>query len=212
MLLTTPVWASGHKTSEDGWYWYPPADPKTYGAFVEAAVRRWHRQGGRLGTVERAGQRRHLAAPRRPRRLCRAAGRGLCGGQARRPDALVMVGSVYVHDSTNEGLAFMEQVGRPWRPAELRPDGHPHLYERPPAGGHLAGHGGAEYAWRIQKTREWLPGMGAGRYAIWVTEDGPSACSGCGNVGTSEQPRPTGWCAGTCWRWKTARPSSTISR
>ena len=32
MLLTTPSWASGHKTSEPGWYWYPPADPRTYGA------------------------------------------------------------------------------------------------------------------------------------------------------------------------------------
>ena len=188
MLLTTPSWASGRKLSDDGWYWYPPADPKMYGAFVEAAVRRWHdkvsvwelwnepdKDGTWLPHADPGGYAALLAE-------------GYAAVKRADPNALVMVGSVYVHDAGNEGLAFMDAVVAA-SGGQLNFDLmgiHTYMNDRQPEDT-VPVTVVQNLPWRLAKTREWLQQHGRGDIPIWVTEDGASVCTGCGNLGTSEQ-------------------------
>jgi hypothetical protein len=188
MLLTTPGWASGREENEDGWYWYPPADPKTYGAFVEAAVRRWKDQVAvweLWNEPDKDGTWRPHADPGGYAALL---AEGYAAVKRADPNALVMVGSVYVHDAHNEGLAFMEQVvaasgGR------LNFDLmgiHTFMNDRQPEDTSPVTVV-QNLPWRIQVTREWLARHGRGDMPIWITEDGASVCTGCGDQGTTEQ-------------------------
>ncbi|HMA33859.1 MAG TPA: hypothetical protein VKY74_05200 [Chloroflexia bacterium] len=187
MLLTTPAWASGHTASEPNWYWYPPRDPQAYGAFVEAAVRRWH---DRVAVWElwnepnAAGTWMPQPDPVAYAALLAA---GYAGAKRADPNAVVMLGSVYVHDANNEGLAFMDQVVAA-SGGQLNFDImgiHTYLTDRPPEDT-LPVQPVQNIPWRLQKTREWLTRHGRGAMPIWVTEDGQSVCVACGAAGTSE--------------------------
>ena len=187
MLLTTPTWASGHATSEDSWYWYPPRDPRAYGAFVETAVRRWHDKVA----VWELWNEPDLAGTWMPQADPAAYAALLAEGYAAvkraDPNALVMLGSVYVHDSNNAGLAFMDAVAAA-SGGRLNYDImgiHTYMNDRQPEDTSPVTVV-QNLPWRIQKTREWLTRHGRGDMPIWVTEDGASVCQGCGGQGTSE--------------------------
>jgi hypothetical protein len=187
MLLTTPTWASGHASSEDSWYWYPPRDPHAYGAFVEAAVRRWHDKVA----VWELWNEPDLAGTWMPQADPAAYAALLAEGYAAvkraDPNALVMLGSVYVHDSNNAGLAFMDAVAAA-SGGRLNYDImgiHTYMNDRQPEDTSPVTVV-QNLPWRIQKTREWLTRHGRGDMPIWVTEDGASVCQGCGGQGTSE--------------------------
>ena len=187
MLLTTPTWASGHSHKENNWYWYPPRDPAAYGAFVEAAVRRWHDKVAvweLWNEPNAAGTWQPHADPGAYAALLAA---GYAAVKRVDPNAVVMVGSVYVHDANNEGLAFLDQVVAASGGAlnfdilgihTYMPDRQPEDTSPVTVVQNLP--------YRMQQARAWLTRHGRPSMPIWVTEDGSSVCS-CGAFGTTEQ-------------------------
>jgi len=188
VLLTTPSWASGVDERTAGWYWYPPADPHTYGAFVEAAVRRWH---DRVAVWElwnepdKDGTWLPQANPAAYAALLRE---GYAGAKRADPNALVMLGSVYVHDAANEGLAFMDGVAAATGgqlPFDLMGI-HTYMNDRQPEDTSPVTVV-QNLPWRLAQTRAWLTRHGRPEMPIWITEDGQSVCQGCAGQGTNEQ-------------------------
>jgi hypothetical protein len=187
VLLTTPDWASGVSESADNWYWYPPNDPKTYGAFVEAAVRRWHDKVAvweLWNEPDKDGTWMPHADPVAYAALLRE---GYAAAKRADPNAVVMLGSVYVHDSNNEGLAFMDNVigalgGQ--MPFDIMGI-HTYMNDRQPEDTSPVTVV-QNLSWRLAKTREWLARHGRPDMPIWITEDGQSVCGNCGGQGTDE--------------------------
>jgi hypothetical protein len=188
VLLTTPDWASGHSKSENGWYWYPPRDPHTYGAFVEAAVRRWHDKVAVWELWNEPDKDGTWLPHADPAAYAALLAEGYAAVKRADPAAKVMVGSVYVHDSGNEGLAFMERVvaaGGGRLNFDLMGI-HTFMNDRQPEDTSPVTVV-QNLPWRLQVTRQWLTRHGHGDMPIWITEDGQSVCQGCGNQGTDEQ-------------------------
>ncbi len=186
VLLTTPSWASGVDERTAGWYWYPPTDPQTYGAFVEAAVRRWH---DRVAVWElwnepdKDGTWLPHAAPAAYAALLRA---GYAGAKRADPNAVVMLGSVYVHDAANEGLAFMDGVAAAGGELPFDIMGiHTYMNDRPPEDTSPVTVV-QNLPWRLVQTRAWLTRHGRAAMPIWITEDGQSVCQSCDGQGASE--------------------------
>ena len=187
MLLTTPDWASGHNTNEDGWYWYPPRDPQAYGAFVEKAVRRWHDKVAVWELWNEPDMDGTWMPHADPGAYAALLAAGYAAVKRADPNAVVMSGSVQVHDANNGGLAFMEQVVAA-SGGQLNFDLmgiHTYMNDRQPEDTSpvtLV----QNLPWRLLKTREWLARHGRADMPIWITEDGQSVCSACGSQGTDE--------------------------
>ncbi|HUS15804.1 MAG TPA: hypothetical protein VM536_12400 [Chloroflexia bacterium] len=187
MLLTSPSWASGHSEREADWYWYPPADPKAYGAFVEAAVRRWHDRVAVWELWNEPDIEGTWMPQANPGAYAALLAEGYAAVKRADPNAVVMLGSVHVHDSNNGGLAFMENVVAA-SGGQLNFDImgiHTYMNDRQPEDTSPVTVV-QNLPWRLVKTREWLTRHGRGAMPIWVTEDGQSVCQGCDNLGASE--------------------------
>ncbi|MGI8586402.1 MAG: hypothetical protein ACR2M0_01755 [Chloroflexia bacterium] len=192
MLLTTPDWASGHSQSEAGWYWYPPTDPKTYGAFVEAAVRRWHDKVGVWELWNEPDKDGTWLPHADPAAYAALLYQGYTAVKRADPDARVMVGSVFVHDQNNEGLAFLEKVVAA-SGGHLNFDMlgiHTFMNDRQPEDTSPVTVV-QNLPWRLTQARAWLARHGRGDMPVWITEDGQSVCNPCNNNGTDEATQAT---------------------
>lgn len=96
------------------------------------------------------------------------------------PSARVLIGGLYVHDTNNEGMAFLDRVIQasggainfdalsihtymPDRvPESMRPDSVVQNFQ-----------------YRLNMANDWINAHGGRPGEIWITEDGRSICSGC---------------------------------
>lgn len=182
MLLTTPRWASTNPAVPD-YYWYEPSNYNDYFDFVRAAVNRWKNQ---IHVWEIWNEPNHQATWNCLNNCDRAANyaRLLHGAylavKSADPEARVLIGGLYVHDNTNEGMAFLDRVVAasggainfdalsihtymPDRePESMRPDSVVQNFQ-----------------YRLYMVNNWIDAHGGRPGEIWITEDGRSTCTGC---------------------------------
>lgn len=183
MLLTTPKWASTNPNASD-YYWYEPANFNDYFDYVRAAVTRWK---GQVHVWEIWNEPNAVGTWNCINSCDRAAdyARLLQGAYAAvksvDPTARVLIGGLYVHDTDNEGLAFLDQVVADSGGA-INFDGlsiHTYMPDRIPEslqpGGKIQ-----NFQYRLNMVNDWIDAHGGQPSEIWITEDGRSTlCSGC---------------------------------
>ncbi len=182
MLLTTPRWASQNPGASD-YYWYEPQNRNDYFDFVRAAVGRWKNQ---IDVWEIWNE-------------PSAAGTWKCTGgcdpaadyaallqgayvavKSVDPTARVLIGGLYIHDYTNEGMAFLDRVVAASGGA-INFDGlsiHTFMQDRIPEAT-LSNSVVQNFPYRLQVADDWIAAHGGHPAEIWITEDGRSTCTGC---------------------------------
>ncbi len=188
MLLTTPSWASGVDQSAPNWYWYPPTDPAAYGRYVEATVNHWKDRVAVWELWNEPDKAGTWQPQPNPAAYAALLWQGYQAVKRADPTALVMLGSVYIHDRNNEGLAFLDQVVAASN-GQLNFDimgVHTFMTDRQPED---VAHDNPvqNLPYRLNIARQWLAAHGGANRPLWVTEDGESACTGCGANGVSPQ-------------------------
>lgn len=181
MLLTTPRWASSNPGASD-YYWYEPVDFTDYFDFVRAAVGRWKSQihvweiwnepnhqptWNCLNNCNRAA---HYAA------LLQGAYTAV---KAVDPQARVLIGGLYIHDTNNEGMAFLDQVIAATGGA-IPFDGlsiHTYMPDRIPES--IDPQTVVQnFQYRLNLANGWITAHNGQPGEIWITEDGRSTCTG----------------------------------
>ena len=182
MLLTTPRWASTNPGAGD-YYWYEPANYNDYYDFVRAAVNRWK---GQIHVWEIWNEPNHQATWNCLNNCNRAARYAalLQGAYAAvksvDPDARVLIGGLYVHDTGNEGMAFLNQVVAA-SGGGINFDGlsiHTYMPDRVPES-MRPDSVVQNFQYRLNMVNDWITAHGGRPAEIWVTEDGRSTCAGC---------------------------------
>jgi len=186
MLLTTPTWASGQQKGAGGWYWYPPNDAKAYGRFVEATVNHWKDKVAVWELWNEPDKEDTWKPTPNPAAYAALLAEGYAAVKRADPTAQVMLGSVYIHDRGNEGLAFMDQVVAASGGA-LNFDimgVHTFMLDRAPED--ISPVTVVQnLAYRVATARKWLADHKAGDKPLWITEDGASTCQDCSGLGTT---------------------------
>ena len=182
MLLTTPRWASTNPTAPD-WYWYEPSNFNDYYDFVRAAVNRWR---GQIHVWEIWNEPNHTGTWNCVNYCDHAAdyARLLQGAyvtiKSVDPDARVLIGGLYIHDTNNEGMAFLNQVVNDSGGA-INFDAlsiHTYMPDRAPEAmrsDSLV----QNFQYRLNIANAWINSHGGSPAEIWLTEDGRSTCNGC---------------------------------
>ncbi len=182
MLLTTPKWASSNPSAAD-WYWWEPSNRQDYFDFVRAAVGRWQ---GQIHTWEIWNE-PNYAATWNCLSPCNHAGDYaalLQGAYATikqvDPNARVLIGGLYVHDTANEGMAFLNAVVAASGGA-INFDGlsiHTYMPDRVPEA-MRPDSVVQNFQYRLNIVNAWIDAHGGRPGEIWITEDGRSTCNGC---------------------------------
>ncbi|HMA32892.1 MAG TPA: S-layer homology domain-containing protein [Chloroflexia bacterium] len=190
MLLTTPKWSSTNPTASD-WYWYEPGNQNDYFDFVRAAVNRWKGQihtweiwnePNATGTWNCVNSCDHAADYARLLQGAYVAVKSVD------PSARVLIGGLYVHDYTNEGMAFLNQVVADSGGA-LNFDAlsiHTYMPDRIPEG-ERPDSVVQNFQYRLTMVDDWITAHGGRPGEIWVTEDGRSTCVGCAYPWTEDE-------------------------
>ncbi len=182
MLLTTPRWASTNPTAPD-YYWYEPSNYNDYYDFVRAAVTRWK---GQINTWEIWNEPNHQATWNCLNNCDRAAkyAQLLQGAysavKSADPTARVLIGGLYIHDTNNEGMAFLDRVvqasggGINFDALSI----HTYMPDRVPESMRTDSVV-QNFQYRLNLTNDWINAHSGRPAEIWITEDGRSTCSGC---------------------------------
>src|SRR5438874_2064611 len=102
-------------------------------------------------------------------------------------EATVLIGGLSVHDYNNQGMAFLNRVVAD-SGGKLNFDVlsiHPYMPDRPPESTD-PNTVVQNFPYRLRFASQWLQAHGAANKEIWITEDGYSTCTSCGNLGVSE--------------------------
>ncbi len=182
MLLTTPKWASSNPSAAD-WYWWEPRNRQDYFDFVRAAVGRWQ---GQIHTWEIWNEPNNAATWNCVNPCNHAADYAalLQGAYATikgvDPTARVLIGGLYVHDTANEGMAFLNSVVAASGSA-INFDGlsiHTYMPDRVPEA-MRPDSVVQNFQYRLNVVNTWIGAHGGHPGEIWITEDGRSTCTGC---------------------------------
>jgi hypothetical protein len=182
MLLTTPRWSTTNPGAPD-WYWYEPANFNDYYDFVRTAVNRW---SGTIHTWEIWNEPNHPGTWNCINNCNRAAdyARLLQGAYAAvksvDPNARVLIGGLYIHDYTNEGMAFLNSVIASSGGA-INFDAlsvHTYMPDRVPEA-MRSDSVVQNFQYRLNMANDWINAHAGRPGEIWVTEDGRSTCNGC---------------------------------
>jgi hypothetical protein len=180
MLLTTPRWASTNPNAPD-WYWYEPSDYNDYFDFVRAAVNRWKNNihtweiwnepnhSGTWNCLNNCDRASHYA------QLLQGA---YVAVKSVDPDARVLIGGLYIHDTGNEGMAFLNSVVAASGGA-INFDGlsvHTFMPDRIPESTDPDSVV-QNYQYRLNMANDWIGAHGGNPGEIWVTEEGRSTCT-----------------------------------
>lgn len=180
MLLTTPRWATTNPGAPD-WYWYEPANYEDYFSFVRAAVDRWK---GSIKTWEiwnepnSTGTWNCLNNCNRAARYAQLLQGAYVAVKSVDPTARVLIGGLYVHDTNNEGMAFLNQVVAASGGA-INFDGfsvHTYMSDRIPESidpQSLV----QNFQYRLNMVNDWINQHGGNPSEIWITEEGRSTCT-----------------------------------
>jgi len=182
MLLTTPKWASSNPTAGD-WYWWEPRNRQDYFDFVRAAVGRWQ---GQIHTWEIWNEPNFAATWNCVSPCDHAADYAalLQGAYVTikqvDPTARVLIGGLYVHDTNNLGMTFLNQVVAD-SGGVINFDGlaiHTYMPDRVPEA--LRPDSVVQnFQYRLNLVNAWIDAHGGHPSEIWITEDGRSTCNGC---------------------------------
>ena len=176
MLLTTASWASGVSTSTEGWYWYEPLDQQDYFDFVQAAVSSWK---DRIHVWEIwnepdvPGTWHCLNNCDRAARYASLLAGAYATIKAEDPDARVLIGGLSVHDTNNEGMAFLDEVVADSGGA-INFDGlsiHTYMPDRIPESMeplNLV----QNFQYRLYMVNDWIDAHGGAPAEMWITEEG----------------------------------------
>jgi hypothetical protein len=179
MLLTTPRWSTTNPNAGD-WYWYEPSNYNDYYDFVRAAVNRWK---GSIHTWEIWNEPNHAGTWNCLNNCDRAAhyAQLLQGAyvavKSVDPTARVLIGGLYVHDTNNEGMAFLNSVVaasggainfdamsiHTYMPDRIPESTDPQTVVQ-------------NYQYRLNMVNDWINAHGGHPAEIWVTEEGKSTC------------------------------------
>ena len=190
MLLTTPRWASSNPGAPD-YFWYEPSNYNDYYDFVRAAVNRWKSQ---IHVWEIWNEPNHAATWNCVNSCNHAADYAalLQGAYAAvksvDPNARVLIGGLYVHDTGNEGMAFLDQVVSASGGA-IHFDGlsiHTYMPDRVPES-MRPDSVVQNFQYRLNMANDWITAHGGLPAEIWVTEDGRSTCTGCPYAWSEEE-------------------------
>ncbi|MEA2572902.1 MAG: hypothetical protein QOH93_200 [Chloroflexia bacterium] len=183
MLLTTPKWASTNPSAGD-WYWYQPTNQEDYFDYVRWAVTRWK---DKVHTWEIWNEPNHQATwncinsctfedrANSYATLLAGAYQAIKGVD---PNARVLIGGLYVHDSDNEGMAFLDQVVSASGGA-VNFDGmsiHTYMPDRVPED-MRPDSVVQNFQYRLNMVNTWIDQHGGKPAEIWITEDGRSTCT-----------------------------------
>jgi hypothetical protein len=181
MLLTTPRWSTTNRNASD-WYWYEPSNYNDYYDFVRASVTRWKNQihvweiwnePNSTGTWNCINNCNHAADYAVLLQGAYVAVKSVD------PNARVLIGGLYIHDTSNEGMAFLDQVVSASGGA-INFDAlsiHTYMPDRVPEA-MRSDSVVQNFQYRINVANAWITAHGAPS-EIWITEDGRSTCNGC---------------------------------
>jgi hypothetical protein len=190
MLLTTPRWASSNPNAPD-YFWYEPRNYNDYYDFVRAAVNRWKNQ---IHVWEIWNEPNHTATWNCVNNCNRAGDYAIMLHGAAvaiksvDPNARVLIGGLYIHDTTNEGMAFLNQVVSASGGA-INFDGlsiHTYMPDRVPES-MRPDSVVQNFQYRLNMANDWINAHGGQPAEIWITEDGRSTCTGCPYPWTEDQ-------------------------
>ncbi|MDQ6693860.1 MAG: S-layer homology domain-containing protein [Chloroflexota bacterium] len=190
MLLTTPRWASTNPGANN-WYWYEPGNFNDYFDYVRAAVTRWHNQihvWEIWNEPNAVGTWSCLNNCDRAADYARLLQGAYAAVKAVDPNARVLIGGLYVHDTNNEGLAFLDQVVTASGGA-INFDAlsiHTYMSDRVPestAPTNVI----QNFQYRLNIANDWINSHNGRPAEIWITEDGRSTCNGCANSWSEDQ-------------------------
>ncbi|HEY0071720.1 MAG TPA: S-layer homology domain-containing protein [Chloroflexia bacterium] len=182
MLLTTPKWASTNPDAGD-WYWYQPEDQNDYFDYVRWAVTRWK---DKVHTWEIWNEPNHQGTwncvnnctfEDRANSYAALLAGAYQAVKSVDPDARVLIGGLYVHDSTNEGMAFLNQVVSASGGA-INFDGmsiHTYMPDRVPED-MRPDSVVQNFQYRLNMVNAWIDQHGGKPGEIWITEEGKSTC------------------------------------
>ncbi|MFL5731794.1 MAG: S-layer homology domain-containing protein [Chloroflexia bacterium] len=182
MLLTTPRWSSTNPNASN-WYWYEPSNFNDYFDFVRAAVNRWKSS---IHVWEIWNEPNHTGTWNCVNNCNRAGdyARLLQGAyvavKSVDPNARVLIGGLYIHDTNNEGMSFLDQVVAASGGA-VNFDGlsvHTYMPDRIPEATRPDSIV-QNFQYRLNMANNWINAHNGVPAEIWVTEDGRSTCTTC---------------------------------
>lgn len=194
MLLTTPRWASTNPNAGD-WYWYQPKDQQDYFDYVRWAVTRWK---DKVHTWEIWNEPNHIGTwncvnnctfEDRANSYATLLAGAYQAVKSVDPNARVLIGGLYVHDATNEGMAFLNQVVaasggainfdamsiHTYMPDRIPEDTRPDSVVQ-------------NFQYRLNVVNAWIDQHGGKPGEIWITEEGKSTC-----ITSNECPDNMNW-------------------
>ncbi|MEO8286655.1 MAG: S-layer homology domain-containing protein [Chloroflexota bacterium] len=179
MLLTTPRWASTNPGASD-WYWYEPGNYNDYYDYVRSVVNRWKNNihvweiwnepnhAGTWNCLNNCDRAAHYA------QLLQGA---YVAVKSVDPTARVLIGGLYVHDTNNEGIAFLNNVVAA-SGGQINFDGmsiHTYMPDRIPEA--MDPQSVVQnYQYRLNMVNDWIDAHGGNPAEIWITEEGRSTC------------------------------------
>ena len=104
------------------------------------------------------------------------------------PNARVLIGGLYIHDTNNEGMAFLNQVVADSGGA-INFDGlsiHTYMPDRVPES-MRPDSVVQNFQYRLNMANDWINAHGGQPAEIWITEDGRSTCNGCAYPWSEDQ-------------------------
>ncbi len=179
MLLTTPRWASTNPPASN-WYWYEPANYNDYFDFVRAAVTRWK---GTIHTWEIWNEPNHegtwtcLNSCDRAAHYAQLLQGAYVAVKSVDPSARVLIGGLYVHDTNNEGMAFLNSVVAASGGA-INFDAmsiHTYMPDRVPESTD-PNTVVQNFQYRLNMVNDWINAHGGHPAEVWITEEGKSTC------------------------------------
>ena len=189
VLETTPSWASGVRANQPDWYWNAPKDPVEYGNFAYEMALRYK---GKIDVWEMWNEPDVEITFKcdcdRAQKYADMLREGYNAVKRANPNATVLIGGLSIHDTNNGGMAFLDKVVAASQ-GKLNFDVlsiHPYMPDRYPENTDPRTVV-QNFPYRLDMSYKWLEAHGAGNKEIWITEDGYSTCSTCGNLGVSEE-------------------------
>jgi hypothetical protein len=179
MLLTTPRWSTTNPSAPD-WYWYEPSNFNDYFDFVRAAVNRWKgtihtweiwNEPNAVGTWNCVNNCNHAADYARLLQGAYVAVKSVD------PTARVLIGGIYVHDTIDNGMTFLDSVVAN-SGGQINFDGlsiHTYMPDRIPESTDPNSKI-QNFQYRLNMVNDWITAHG-GPSEIWITEDGKSTCT-----------------------------------